>query len=89
VIREGVATDGRLRDEPHFESMIFTDVGSRLSVRQNSIVDAEAAEEGGIDENEEIDLRSIYKGLDPVNLLVSRLYNCFYSGLSVLCRIFL
>lgn len=68
MIREGIATDGRLRDEPHFESMIFTDVGSRLSVRQNSIVDAEVVEEAGIGENDEIDLRSIYEDLDPVSV---------------------
>lgn len=65
MIREGITTDGRLRDEPHFESMIFTDIGSRLSVRQNSIVDAEVVEEGGIGE---IDLRSIYEDLDPVSV---------------------
>ncbi|KAI6170733.1 hypothetical protein M3Y97_01123400 [Aphelenchoides bicaudatus] len=63
VIREGVSMDGRLRDEPHFESMIFTDIDRRLSMHRNSI--NEAGEDAAADENEEIDLGSVYEGLDP------------------------
>lgn len=70
IIREGVIMDG-LREEPHFESMIFSDVGQRLNMRRmSSLVDPEVA----VDNNdaqtstntEDIDLKNLYENLDPV-----------------------
>lgn len=73
VIREGVPLDNenRLREEPHFESMIFNDVGRRLSMRRamSSIADPENAivdPMEQIDENGDVDLSDLYEGLDPV-----------------------
>jgi hypothetical protein len=66
VIREDATlSQSKLREEPHFESMIFSDVGRRLSLRRSSM-DAEMA--GCTREmDEEIDLSDVYSDLDPVS----------------------
>jgi hypothetical protein len=70
VIRESKPICG-LREEPHFESMIFSDLGRR-SIRRTvfSLDDPEAAVEINDGQSaingEEIDLQDLYEGLDPV-----------------------
>lgn len=83
TISEKVLIDRCLRDEPHFESMISTDFVSRLNVKQSS-------EDGGDEEeDEEIDIRNIYKGLDPV-VKCSMMFNYSkdLSGTSALSHTF-
>lgn len=62
--------NGTLREEPHFESMIFTDAGRRLSMRRaaSSIIDPEAGVDvQESDDSDEVDLQDLYEGMDPVS----------------------